>query len=66
MYSGLKQQIRREIGWSLLSAGIYGLPAGLAAFAWQRLGWTRIYVDVAEWPLWWLPGRYAACLLPFP
>ena len=62
LYSGLKQQIRREIGWSLLSAGIYGLPAGLAAFAWQRLGWTRIYVDVAEWPLWWLPVSFLLCL----
>ncbi|MEQ1640707.1 MAG: fatty acid hydroxylase family protein, partial [Novosphingobium sp.] len=32
LHAGLKPQIKREIGWSLLSAGIYGLPAGLVAW----------------------------------
>ncbi|MBK6802009.1 MAG: sterol desaturase family protein [Novosphingobium sp.] len=62
LHKGLRRQIRREIGWSLLSAGIYGIPAGLAAFAWQAHGWTRIYLDVSEWPLWWLPVSFLLCL----
>ena len=62
LHSGLKPQIRREIRWSLLSAGIYGAPAGLAAFAWQAHGWTRIYTDPSEWPLWWLPVSFLLCL----
>ena len=62
LHKGLRRQIRREIGWSLLSAGIYGIPAGLAAFAWQAHGWTRIYLDVSERPLWWLPVSFLLCL----
>ena len=55
-------QIRREIGWSLLSAGIYGIPAGLVAWGWQERGWTRIYTDAGEWPLWWMPVSFLLCL----
>jgi hypothetical protein len=33
-YSGLDAQIRREIGWSLASAAIYGIPAGVVAWGW--------------------------------
>ena len=62
LHAGLAPQIRREIGWSLLSAGIYGIPAGLAAWTWQEFGWTRIYMDAGEWPLWWLPVSFMLCL----
>jgi sterol desaturase/sphingolipid hydroxylase (fatty acid hydroxylase superfamily) len=54
-YAGLDLQIRREIRWSLLSAGIYGVPAGVVAWGWQEYGWTSIYTDIDAWPLWWLP-----------
>lgn len=62
-YSGLGGQIRREIGWSLASAAIYGVPAGVVAWGWQERGWTRIYSDVGAWPLWWLPLSLAIYLL---
>jgi lathosterol oxidase len=55
LYAGLDRQIRREIGWSLASAAIYGVPAGLVAWGWRNLGWTRIYTELADWPLWYLP-----------
>jgi sterol desaturase/sphingolipid hydroxylase (fatty acid hydroxylase superfamily) len=55
LYQGLDRQMRAEIGWSLLSAGIYGVPAGIVAWGWQAQGWTRIYVDVQAMPLWYLP-----------
>ncbi|WP_077228720.1 sterol desaturase family protein [Sphingomonas hengshuiensis] len=55
LYRGLDKQIRREIWWSLASAAIYGIPAGLVAWSWQHLGWTRIYTDLHAWPLWYLP-----------
>ncbi|MDG5748002.1 sterol desaturase family protein [Qipengyuania sp. XHP0207] len=51
----LGPQIRREIGWSMVSAAIYGIPAGLVAWAWQELGWTRIYTGWSDYPLWYLP-----------
>lgn len=55
LYKGLEPQIRREIGWSLASAAIYGIPAGLVAWGWQQLGWTRIYTDFGAYPLWYAP-----------
>lgn len=54
-YTGLGPQMRREIGWSLASAAIYGVPAGIVAWGWQAHGWTRIYADVHAFPLWYLP-----------
>ena len=54
-HSRLGPQIRREIGWSLASAAIYGIPAGLVAWGWQEHGWTRIYTAWDSWPLWYLP-----------
>eukprot|EP01031_Cornospumella_fuschlensis_P044077 gene44078-53889_t len=47
--------MRREIGWRLASAAIYGAPAGIVAWCWQQHGWTLIYRDVHAMPLWYLP-----------
>ncbi len=55
LYAGLGRQIRKEIGWSLASAAVYGFPAGIVAWGWQQRGWTRIYTDWNSYPLWWLP-----------
>lgn len=63
LYLGLNKQMRREVGWSLASAAIYGIPAGLAAWAWQAHGWTKIYTDVGDYPLWWLPVSLGVFLL---
>ena len=52
---GQQAQIRKEIGWSLASAAIYGVPAGVLAWGWQARGWTRVYSDIEAMPLWWVP-----------
>lgn len=62
-HAGLRQQIVREIGWSLASAAIYGIPAGVLAWGWQEHGWTRIYTDWNAYPLWYLPLAPALYLL---
>ncbi|MGI4878582.1 MAG: sterol desaturase family protein [Janthinobacterium lividum] len=50
-------QVRREIGWSLLSAAIYGLPAGVVGVLWQTRGWTAIYDGTPAGAGWlWLPA----------
>ena len=59
----LRRQIHREIGWSLLAAAIYGVPAGLAGFLWNRHGLTRIYTDPAAYGWAWLPLSVVAYLL---
>jgi Delta7-sterol 5-desaturase len=55
LYDGRSSQIRREIFWSLASAAIYGVPAGLVMWAWQNWQWTGIYRNVGDYPLWYLP-----------
>ncbi len=55
LYTGMTPQIRREIGWSLASAAIYGIPAGIVAWGWQERGWTAIYTDISTYPLWYAP-----------
>jgi len=55
LYNNLGDQIGREVRWSLLSAAIYGVPAGIVAWGWQAHGWTRIYSDATAYPLWWMP-----------
>nr|WP_221231026.1 sterol desaturase family protein [Sphingobium subterraneum] len=55
LYRGLDRQIGREIRWSLASAAIYGVPAGIVAWGWREQGWTRIYTEVTAMPLWYGP-----------
>ena len=55
LYVGRGSQIRSEILWSLASAFIYAAPAGILAWGWDRNGWTRVYTDASDYPLWWLP-----------
>jgi Delta7-sterol 5-desaturase len=55
LYARLRPQIGREIYWSLLSAAIYGVPAGIVAWGWDTQGWTLIYSDFAQYPLWYWP-----------
>jgi sterol desaturase/sphingolipid hydroxylase (fatty acid hydroxylase superfamily) len=55
LYDKLRPQIGREICWSLLSAVIYGVPAGIVAWGWENHGWTEIYRDAGDYPLWYLP-----------
>ena len=55
LYAGLNRQIRAEIGWSLASAAIYGVPAGVVAWGWQNLGWTLIYDQWTLADLWYAP-----------
>jgi sterol desaturase/sphingolipid hydroxylase (fatty acid hydroxylase superfamily) len=61
--SGQAEQVRREIGWSLASAAIYGIPAGIVAWGWQSRGWTQIYSDAGAHPWWWMPASVVAFLL---
>ncbi len=63
IYHGLDAQIRREIGWSLASAAIYGVPAGIVAWGWQNRGWTLIYSELDAYPLWYVPVSLFAYLL---
>ncbi len=62
-FAKLGEQARMEIGWSMVSAAIYGIPAGIVAWGWQTRGWTMIYVDPLTFPLWWMPASLLAYLV---
>lgn len=62
-YAAMGQQIRKEIGWSLMSAAIYGVPAGIIAWGWDQHGWTLVYRNWNSYPLWYLPLSLFAYLL---
>lgn len=53
-HAQLGPQIRREILWSLASAAVYGIPAGVVAWGWQEKGWTLVYTAWDDYPLWYL------------
>ena len=55
IHDKLGAQMRREIRWSLVSAAIFGIPAGVVAWGWQERGWTRIYEDWSAYPVWYAP-----------
>ncbi|MHA7820705.1 MAG: sterol desaturase family protein [Erythrobacter sp.] len=55
LYSGLGKQISSEIRFSLVSALIYGVPAGIVLWLWRHHEIGLIYIDWSEYPLWYLP-----------
>ena len=61
-YAKLGPQIRKEISWSLASAAIYGVPAGIVAWGWQNRGWTQIYSEWSAYPAWYAPLSVLAYL----
>jgi sterol desaturase/sphingolipid hydroxylase (fatty acid hydroxylase superfamily) len=44
----------REMRQSLISTPLYAFPAAVALEAW-KVGGTKVYLDPAALPLWWLP-----------
>jgi len=62
-YSRLGAQIGMEMRYSAISAAIYGIPAGITAWGWREHGWTMVYLDLGEYPLWWFPVSILAYLL---
>lgn len=49
-----KDQFRKEVKWSTVTALIFAISGAGSLLLWQN-GYTRIYTDVNEFPLWWLP-----------
>jgi len=55
-------RMRGEAWASLVSSPIYALPAAVLVELWKR-GGTAVYVDVQQWPLWWLPASFVIFVL---
>ncbi len=52
------RQIAREVGWSLMSAVIFGTTSMLLVIGPGELGWNRMYFDIGAWG-----WPYALCTL---
>lgn len=55
-------QFRKEVKWSMITAAIFSVTGAAMALLWQK-GYTKIYDDVAAYPLWWLPVSLLIALL---
>ena len=55
-------QFKKEVGWSMMTAFIFALTGALMALLWQT-GYTKIYDNAADYPLWWLPTSLFIALL---
>jgi sterol desaturase/sphingolipid hydroxylase (fatty acid hydroxylase superfamily) len=47
-------QFRKEVSWSMITAGIFAVSGAAMGLLWQK-GYTKIYADVNDYPLWLLP-----------
>lgn len=56
------RQLKREVGWSLLSAACFAFTATIILLLWQR-GYTQIYTSIGDYPWWWLPVSLVLSLL---
>jgi sterol desaturase/sphingolipid hydroxylase (fatty acid hydroxylase superfamily) len=53
-----KKQFYTEVKWSLVTSLIFALAGAFTMVLWQK-GYTRIYIDVHNYPLWYLPVSLA-------
>ena len=57
-----KNQFKKEVAWSTVTAIIFSVAGALAALLWQR-GWIKVYTDVNDYPLWWLPASFVISIV---
>jgi len=55
-------QFRKEVMWSTATAVLFAFSGAITALLWQK-GYTKLYLDVHQYPLWWLPASLAAAML---
>jgi lathosterol oxidase len=51
IYKEKGSQIKKELKWSFLSSVVFCVYGGFSFWAYQQ-GWTKIYVEVSAYPLW--------------
>jgi sterol desaturase/sphingolipid hydroxylase (fatty acid hydroxylase superfamily) len=47
-------QFKKEVIWSTVTALIFALSGAVLLVLWQK-GYTKVYTDWHQYPLWWLP-----------
>jgi Delta7-sterol 5-desaturase len=57
-----ERQFRKEVSWSMITAFIFAVTGALMALLWQK-GYTKIYDNASDYPLWWLAVSLMIALL---
>jgi lathosterol oxidase len=57
-----KEPLRKEICWSMITAMIFSITGALAGMLWQR-GWMKVYTNVSDYPVWWMPASFAIAVV---
>lgn len=55
-------QFRKEVKWSMITALLFALAGSIMLALWQN-GYTKVYTNVNDYPLWWLPLSLFIALL---
>jgi Delta7-sterol 5-desaturase len=48
-----KDQFRKEIKWSMVTATLFAVSGSLLLLMWQK-GFIKVYFDINDYPVWWL------------
>lgn len=57
-----KNQFYTEVKWSILTSIIFAVAGSFTVFLWQN-GYTRLYTNLREYPLWYLPTSLLVSML---
>lgn len=57
-----KDQFKKEVFWSTVTAGIFALSGAVALLLWQK-GFAKVYLNIYDYSLWWLPVSLAIAML---
>ena len=49
-----KEQFRKEVTWSIITALIFSVAGSLTIMLWQN-GWTKVYAGLNDYGWWWIP-----------
>lgn len=57
-----KGQFKKEVAWSTITAVLFAVSGAATLVLWQK-GFTKVYTDVKEYSVWWLPLSLILSLL---
>jgi sterol desaturase/sphingolipid hydroxylase (fatty acid hydroxylase superfamily) len=55
-------QFKKEVSWSMITALIFAISGAVTLVLWQK-GWTKLYMDIYELPVWWLPASLLIAMI---
>jgi sterol desaturase/sphingolipid hydroxylase (fatty acid hydroxylase superfamily) len=55
-------QFKKEIKWSMVTAFIFAISGAITLVLWQK-GFTKVYVEISDYSLWWLPVSFAIAMV---